>query len=526
MILTKTVLSTYSADTFGVCSALYELGGLIVMHDASGCNSTYNTHDEPRWYSMDSMVFISGVTEKDIIFGSDKKLIDDVCAAAEEEHPVFISLCGSPLPLATGTDFRAAAKVVERRTGIPAFGFPTNGMNTYLTGAGMAFEMLAGRVRTCKKAEGGACITVGTETNPGAAENAGTGAGVYEDFNTGTGKGVYEDFNTGTGKDVYKDFNAGTGAGADANVMRLFRMPEFRKPGNKRLKVNILGVTPLDFSVVGNVEALRTYLIVNGFTIRSVWAMGDTLDNILSSSDADVNLVVSATGFRAARKMKERFGIPFVTGVPVGKAAGTALAKRLREACCGEESADVPSQTIPSDGKVQNYQAGSGAGGETNLQAGSGAGGETNLQAGRIKDQANLSPDGTCDMLLIGEPVFISSLREELQTEFGFRNVRCICPMPDAPKPLISGMETMIYEQELRKACRMAGRIIADPFYARLLPEEERGKFISLPHEAYSGRYYRDGIPVFIGSRMNGWLKERLAERDDWLKQSGTQRFQ
>ena len=52
----NSILSTYTADVSGVCSALYELGGMTVMHDASGCNSTYNTHDEPRWYSMPSMV--------------------------------------------------------------------------------------------------------------------------------------------------------------------------------------------------------------------------------------------------------------------------------------------------------------------------------------------------------------------------------------------------------------------------------------------------------------------------------------
>ena len=65
-------ISTYSADAFGVCSALYELGGLIVMHDASGCNSTYTTHDEPRWYDMDSMVYISGLTEIEAIRGSEQ----------------------------------------------------------------------------------------------------------------------------------------------------------------------------------------------------------------------------------------------------------------------------------------------------------------------------------------------------------------------------------------------------------------------------------------------------------------------
>ena len=42
---TASFISTYSADVFGVASALYELGGMTIMHDASGCNSTYNTHD-------------------------------------------------------------------------------------------------------------------------------------------------------------------------------------------------------------------------------------------------------------------------------------------------------------------------------------------------------------------------------------------------------------------------------------------------------------------------------------------------
>ena len=43
---TARIISTYSADTFGVCSALFELGGMVIMHDASGCNSTYTTHDD------------------------------------------------------------------------------------------------------------------------------------------------------------------------------------------------------------------------------------------------------------------------------------------------------------------------------------------------------------------------------------------------------------------------------------------------------------------------------------------------
>ena len=92
-------LSTYTADVSGVCSALYELGGMVVIHDPSGCNSTYNTHDEPRWYDMDSLVFISGLSQMDAIMGNDDKFINDIVRAAKELKPRFIALVRTPIPL-------------------------------------------------------------------------------------------------------------------------------------------------------------------------------------------------------------------------------------------------------------------------------------------------------------------------------------------------------------------------------------------------------------------------------------------
>ena len=93
----------------GVCSALFELGGMIIMHDASGCNSTYTTHDEPRWYDMDSMVYISGLSEIEAIMGDDEKLIGDICDAAQELHPRFIAIAGTPIPTMVGFDYEAVA---------------------------------------------------------------------------------------------------------------------------------------------------------------------------------------------------------------------------------------------------------------------------------------------------------------------------------------------------------------------------------------------------------------------------------
>ncbi len=136
---TSKIIPCYAADTSGVCSALYELGGMTVVHDASGCNSTYSTHDEPRWYDKKSRIFISALTEMDAIMGDDEKLIRDTVSAAKDLAPNFIALCGSPMPMMTGVDFEAIAEEVQRRSGVRTFGLRTNGTHSYLKGASQAF---------------------------------------------------------------------------------------------------------------------------------------------------------------------------------------------------------------------------------------------------------------------------------------------------------------------------------------------------------------------------------------------------
>ena len=140
---TYKIIPIYTADVSGVCSALYELGGMTVMHDPSGCNSTYNTHDEIRWYDQDSLIFISGLSEIDAIMGNDEKFLNDIMDTARELHPKFIALAGSPIPYMNGTDFPALAEVLEHELDIPTFSVPTNGMHDYVYGAGIALEEIA-----------------------------------------------------------------------------------------------------------------------------------------------------------------------------------------------------------------------------------------------------------------------------------------------------------------------------------------------------------------------------------------------
>ena len=262
------IIPIYTSDVSGVCSALYELGGMTVMHDPSGCNSTYNTHDEIRWYDQDSLIYISGLTEIDAIMGNDEKFLDDIKEAARELHPKFIALAGSPIPYMNGTDFPALAQVLEEETGIPAFAVPTNGMHDYVYGAGIALEEIAKRF---------------------------------------------------TGE----------------------------KTGRIQARtVNLLGVTPLDFGPVSHVEVLKENLKACGWKVLSTWAMGDELDAFLQAGEAEVNLVVSSVGLRAAKVLEEKFGTPYVVGTPIG-----SYTERIAKAL--EEKEQIPYRKDRMQGEIE-----------------------------------------------------------------------------------------------------------------------------------------------------------------------------
>ena len=120
---THVFTSTYTADVSGVCSAMYELGGMSVLHDPSGCNSTYSTHDEPRWFDSDSLMFVSGLDEITAVMGDDSVLIRDVVQAAADLHPRFITLCGASIPHIIAFDYRGVAYLIEKECGVPVLGF-------------------------------------------------------------------------------------------------------------------------------------------------------------------------------------------------------------------------------------------------------------------------------------------------------------------------------------------------------------------------------------------------------------------
>lgn len=372
-------LPVYTGDVSGVCSALYELGGMVVMHDPSGCNSTYNTHDEIRWVQQESLIFLSGLTQLDAITGNDRKLIDDIIAAARQFHPAFIAIANSPVPWLIGTDFAAVCRTVREETGIMSFYIETNAMHDYTRGAGLAYLELA-KLLLSKKEE--------------------------------------------------------------------------RRAPQGPVRVNILGATPLDFTVMDQISTLRSILLREGFEVVSVWAMGDRLENLKKALSADVNLVLSSVGIYTAKWMEETHSIPYVAGVPVGRFADT-LFHALRRAASDRIS------SIP-------YL--------------------------RILDQA-YERTGPAEECYAGEPVTMGcAAADKILRGNGAID---LIPLTESYRGLVrENMVMPLGEEQITDQLRQYQGVTADPMLECACSEDCH--FTRMPHLALSGRLYLDEIKPLI----------------------------
>ena len=137
------VLPTLSPDFSGVCSTLFELDGIVVIHDAGGCTGTYTGYDEPRWFDQRSRIFTSNLDDAEAVFGDDGILLDKVISADECLDGAFFALLGSPSPAVLGTDYQALARLVSKRTGKKTMSFSTKGMEFYDRGVAAALLGLA-----------------------------------------------------------------------------------------------------------------------------------------------------------------------------------------------------------------------------------------------------------------------------------------------------------------------------------------------------------------------------------------------
>ena len=374
------------------------------MHDPSGCNSTYNTHDEIRWYDQDSLIFISGLTDIDAIMGNDEKFLRDIEDVAEELKPKFIALASSPIPFMNGTDFPGLARALTAETGIPAFSVPTSGMHDYVYGAGLALSEIARHFT-------------------GAAEK-------------------------------------------------------------RKRKLNLLGVTPLDFGPQPMVDAMKKRLEERGWEILSTWAMGDTLEELGRAGEAEVNLVVSSVGIPAANVLREKFGTPFLVGTPV-EGYEDEISDALEKAAGSFYEAFEYKKENPAEKNGTQI-------------------------SGRQEELWKVTPDQviylrkkdsplsgfipTPDITLIGEPVTMGSLAAAIEQKCG-KKVQLLCPLEITEGLLRQEDEVIRGEEAMEEKLKTARIIVADPLYRPICSES--ATFYEMPHIAFSGRIYLKNLYNF-----------------------------
>lgn len=132
-------LTPFAPDQSGAVSALYELGGIIVICDAGGCTGNVCGFDEPRWFERKSAVFSAGLRDMDAILGRDDRLVAKLVDAAEKVEAGFAAVIGTPVPAVIGTDYQALKRMCEKKTDLPVLAVNTDGMELYDGGERKAY---------------------------------------------------------------------------------------------------------------------------------------------------------------------------------------------------------------------------------------------------------------------------------------------------------------------------------------------------------------------------------------------------
>lgn len=370
-------LPAYAPDYSGICSALFDLGGISVLHDASGCTGNYTGYDEPRWFGSSAKVFCSGLREIDAVMGNDEKLLDNVIKAGSLFPPSIYTVIGSPVPMVIGSDMRGIARELEARTGVPSFGFPANGLQLYDRGISDAL-----------------CALIRRFTKPAASV-----------------------------------------------------IPR---------GINLLGTNPLDLGAGNNAENLAEVLTGRGFTVVGRMMMGASLEQVAALSEAQVSLVVTVSGFEAAKLLWESFGIPYVVGIPMAGCEDvfSALEATLRDGQC----------------RV-------------------------------IRDDA---ADG---VLIVGEQVIANGLRRAIRNHAPQLGVT-VAAMTAFEDSLAGKGDLAAPEEEQLLDLLESGRfhtLIGDPVFGDILPESMR--LIPLPHPALSSKLYWDQVPKFLDTEIEDLIE-------------------
>ncbi len=376
-------LPPFSPDYSGVCSALFDLNCVAVLHDASGCSGNYTGYDEPRWYGSRAAIYCSGLREIDAVLGDDEKMIQKTLQAAESLNPDLIALIGTPVPMVIGTDLKGIAADIELRTGIPCLGFDTTGTKYYSDGISQV------------------CIAL---------------------------------VNRFTRSQVQKNSRG----------------------------VNLLGLNRLDYDLQ-SAKTLKSLLVDNGYELIASFCDGLTLPDIENAAQASINLVVSQSGISPARYFEQKYGIPYLVGLPLGEQGQSDWLAAIMNCIETQQSAFC----------TADY--------------------------------------GDADTLILGDAVICKSLQLGLSHEFGFC-ADCGCLFGTESGYEQRGMLDLCDEKKISMAinCGKYRTIIGDPMFRCLLKADQQLNFIDYPIYCVSSKMTSQTPLNFIGKGFNACFSKLM----------------
>lgn len=423
-------LPSFAADYSGVCSCLFDLDFLVVMNDAACCTRNYVDYDEPRWSREKATTLCSQLRALDVIMGDEAGTIAKIVDAAHSTSPRGIAVLGSPVPAITGMDTSGMAKEVEALTGIPSIGFATTGFATYEQGIDRACHGLL------KK------FCAPPENRPR----------------------------------THRPGEPCEGGGHE--------QPTLPAP---KPRVNVLGITPLDFGTVGTDRDLESWLQNEGFEVGACWCMGFSAEDVRQTPSADVNLVVSAGALKAATTAEALFGMPFVVGLPIAGKQAAHVAASLRQAAASGSSAYALVGSADTERALEGMRADANGGCRT--------------LAGASSSKANES------MLIAGDWVCASSLRSALRLEGWPGNITVASLFGKRPAFAESKDAAIACERQLVDLVRNGNfsTIIGDPLLERI-PGTRASRHVRLAHPALSSNLFETEVPRYLTTGISKLL--------------------
>lgn len=269
-------LSPFTPDQSGAVSVLFHYGGMLIIMDAGGCVGNICGYDEPRWTKEKSAIFSAGLRDLDAILGRDELLIKKTGEALRDVDAKFVGLVGTPVPSVIATDYRALKKLMERDYGLPVIPVETNGFDLYDEGESKAYLQL---------------------------------------FKT------FLDEESGSGAKAIKKTKAETDDTITKMDKNIARDNDF---------VGVIGYTPLDSVGNGAFEEFQEALTEQGYKNAKIYGINDKLGDIYNAAKASRNLVVSPAGIKAARWLKDKYGIPYQLGFPLKREAYEGFTEKVR----------------------------------------------------------------------------------------------------------------------------------------------------------------------------------------------------